>query len=278
MRDGDVPVASAVERAFEELISDAHLLRGDELPALAQRHVAAFGGTEVVCYLADLQQTVLVPFFGSPGPDTPGSANQLSIDTTLAGRAFQHVQIQIQQERPSGTIAWVPMLDGTERLGVMAVTLADTDDGPSRDGVIAQRLIAFAALMAELIMTKTLYGDEIVRLRRTAQMGLAAEIQWSLLPPLTFACQQVTVAAALEPAYQVAGDTVDYAVDGNTARVAIFDGMGHGLASAQLAVMAVSAYRLARRARRSLQDTATHIEQALFEAVERSVVHHRDTR
>ena len=63
-------------------------------------------------------------------------------------------------------------------------------------------------VVAELVMSKTQYGDTVVRLRRQAEMGLAAELQWSLLPPLTFACAEVTVAAALEPAYEVAGDTV----------------------------------------------------------------------
>jgi serine phosphatase RsbU (regulator of sigma subunit) len=86
------------------------------------------------------------------------------------------------------------------------------------------------------------------------------------MPPLTFACRQVTVAAALEPAYEVAGDTVDYAVDAGVARAAVFDGMGHGLASAQLATLAVAAYRNARRANRSLTDTVTRISGALVEA------------
>ena len=113
-------------------------------------------------------------------------------------------------------------------------------------------------------MAKTLYGDTIVRLRRSQQMGLAAEMQWSLLPPLTFACPQVTIAAALEPAYQVAGDTVDYAVDARRARLGVFDGMGHGLQSAQLAALTVAAYRNARRADRSLSDTARTIDEALL--------------
>jgi serine phosphatase RsbU (regulator of sigma subunit) len=111
-----------------------------------------------------------------------------------------------------------------------------------------------------------MYGDTIVRLRRQAGMGLAAEMQWSLLPPLTFACHEVTIAAALEPAYEVAGDTVDYAVDPGWARLAVFDGMGHGLRSAQLATLAVAAYRNARRADRSLTDTAALIHDALIDA------------
>lgn len=257
---------SAVERAIQRLLAEAHLARGDELPALARRHVGAFGGTDVVFYLADLQQTVLVPFLGVQGAEAPESVQPMPIEATLAGRAFQLSKVQVRKGRSGGRTVWVPLLDGTERLGVAAVTVAAPGGEPVLDdAVIEQRLLMFAALLAQLIMSKTLYGDEIVRLRRTSSMGLAAEIQWSLLPPLTFACDQVTVAAALEPAYEVAGDTVDYAVDGHTARVAIFDGMGHGLASAQLTTMAVSSYRHARRTRQSLTDTVAHIEDTLLE-------------
>ena len=95
-------------------------------------------------------------------------------------------------------------------------------------------------------------------------MGLSAEMQWSLLPPLTFASHQVTVAAALEPAYEVAGDTVDYSADPGWVRVAVLDGMGHGLQSAQLASLAVAAYRNARRSERRLTETAQAVDAAVF--------------
>jgi serine phosphatase RsbU (regulator of sigma subunit) len=55
-------------------------------------------------------------------------------------------------------------------------------------------------------------------------------------------------------------------VDAGWTRVAVFDGMGHGLRSAQLAALAVAAYRNGRRADRSLTDTATQIHDALVEA------------
>jgi serine phosphatase RsbU (regulator of sigma subunit) len=166
-------------------------------------------------------------------------------------------------------VLWLPLLDGSERLGVLAVTLStvalnDSDDDPTR-APVAKRLRGFASLAGELIMTKTLYGDTIVRLRRRAEMGLAAEMQWSLLPPLTFACPQLSVAAVLEPAYEVAGDTFDYAVDPGIANLAVFDGMGHGLRSAQLAVVAVAAYRHARRAGRFLADICEQIDQVLLQ-------------
>ena len=246
------------------LLREAHLLAGHDLPEFARRHVGAFGGVDVRCYLADLQQTVLVPFLSEAGPEPAELVAPLAVDSTLAGRAFQRLQVHVQSRESDGAIVWLPMLDGTERVGVMAVSIddsgADVADGPRGD-----TLRCFASLLAELIVTKTMYGDTIVRLRRQSQMGLAAELQWSLLPPLSFACPDVTVAAALEPAYEVAGDTIDYAVDAGVARVAVFDGMGHGLRSAQLAALAVTAYRQARRHGHALTETCLAVDQALIE-------------
>ncbi len=257
---------SAAEAALYALLAEAQLAAGHDVPGLARRHVSAFGGIDAACYLADLQQRVLVPFLDADGPPADHLVEALPVDSTLAGRAYQHVQVLVQQRsEPSGpTTVWVPLLDGTERLGVVGITVERLSEA-GLDEALGNRLRRFATLIAELIMTKTLYGDTIVRLRRRSEMGLAAEMQWSLLPPLTFACADVAVAATLEPAYQVAGDTVDYAVDAGVAKVAVFDGMGHGLRSAQLAVMAVGCYRHARRAGRSLLDTCDEIDRTLIE-------------
>jgi hypothetical protein len=246
------------------MLRAAHLLPSHALPALVRDHVGAFGGSDAVCYLADLQQTVLVPFLGPEGPATGEHVEPLPIESTLAGRVFQQVEV-LSQPRPNGDVVlWLPLLDGTERLGVLAVTL------PSADGDIdpafthaADRLRDLASLTGELIMTKTLYGDTIVQLRRRAEMGLAAELQWSLLPPLSFACPQLFLAGVLEPAYEVAGDTFDYSVDPGIANIAVFDGMGHGLRSAHLATLAIAAYRHGRRAGRSLPQMCEQIADVL---------------
>ena len=66
------------------------------------------------------------------------------------------------------------------------------------------------------------------------------------LPPLTLVNSSVTVAGGLEPAYEVAGGSLDDAVDAGVARFAVFDGMGHGIVSAQLISLVVAAYRNAR--------------------------------
>lgn len=59
---------------------------------------------------------------------------------------------------------------------------------------------------------------------------------------------QVALAGILEPAYDVAGDSFDYAINDNMLHLAVIDAMGHGLNAALLATLAVSAYRHARRA------------------------------
>ncbi len=243
------------------LLRAAHVVSAHRLPDLVRRYARELGAVDAVAYLVDLQQTTLQPFPPAGGPLPSRHVEPLAVDGTLAGRAFAHVDVLTQPGEGGRQLTWVPLLNGSERLGVLQVSVDPSDGGtqtPDRRG-----LEDFAAVVAELVMTKTMYGDTIVRLRRSAEMGLAAELQWSLLPPLTFTAEDVSVAAALEPAYEVAGDTVDYAVDAGRARAAILDGMGHGLRSSMLAAVATAAYRSARRAGQSLTGSAVAIDDAL---------------
>ncbi len=258
--DGNDPTLAALPQT-------AHLAAPHELPALVRQHARGLDAIDALMYLVDLQQAMLVPFLDADSPEPPRAsgleAAPIAIDATLAGRVFQHLEI-LTQDVDSDTRVWLPLLDGTERLGVLAVRLPGHVDGEALTGRV-DALRHFAAVTAELIVTKTFYGDTIVRLRRRGEMALAAEIQWSLLPPLTMACRQVVIAAALEPAYEVAGDSVDYAVDPGHCRLAVIDGMGHGIHSAQLASLAVAAYRNGRRSGRSLDATARFVDEAIAE-------------
>jgi serine phosphatase RsbU (regulator of sigma subunit) len=258
------------ERAMSGLLHESHLAAPHEMPALIAQHAAVLGVRDALVYLVDLQQTVLAPFLGSHGPAPEQHLEALPVDSTLAGRTFQLSQVQVQLHgvgAADGVRVWFPLLDGTARLGVLAVTVEDPADLERDGGVLEVRLSRYAALVAELLMSKSLYGDAIVRAQRRAEMGVAAEIQWALLPPLTFACRQVVVSAALEPAYEVAGDSVDYAVEADVGRFAVFDGMGHGLHSAQLAASTVAAYRNARRGDRNLTGTAAMLDAVATEIV-----------
>ena len=256
---------SHVERGTDHLIYVSHVAAPDDVPSMVADAAAVFDGQDTTIYLADLQQRVLV-LFQTAGQHRSQAEFplELGVDSTVAGRAFQQMQrlTQAAPTDPEGdrVRVWQPLIDGTERLGVMGVTMpaAVLDDEAGM-----RRLERFTSVVAELVVTKTMYGDSIVRLRRRSEMTLAAEVQWSLLPPLTFANHSVTIAGGMEPAYEVAGDSLDYAVDAGIARFAIFDGMGHGIVSAQLISLVVAAYRNARRAGRSLSETATHIESAV---------------
>jgi serine phosphatase RsbU (regulator of sigma subunit) len=78
-------------------------------------------------------------------------------------------------------------------------------------------------------------------------MTLAAELRWAMLPPLTYSSPMIDVSGILEPAYEIAGDTFDYAVDGDVVHFAVFDAIGHGLEASQIATLAVTSYRNSRR-------------------------------
>ena len=59
----------------------------------------------------------------------------LPIDSTLAGRVFQHLDV-LSQRRPNGDVVlWLPLLDGSERLGVLAVTLSGVVRGTNKKTV-----------------------------------------------------------------------------------------------------------------------------------------------
>jgi len=249
---------------FAELVRESHLMPPHELPEQVGRHAEALGYRDVVIYLVDLQQRTLVPFLSPAGPRAGRQVSPLGVDSTLAGRSFQQIETLHQDDGSGRFRAWVPVLDGTERLGVLAVTVDDLAQ-LSPGSASGRTLRHLASLVGELVTTKSSYGDAITRLRRSAPMGLGAEIQWGLLPPLTFASRDISIAAALEPAYEVAGDSVDYAVDPGRARFGIFDGMGHELVSAQLVGLVVAAYRNARRLGQTLVDTSRHIEDAVHQ-------------
>ena len=259
-RDPSTPLASRSEEALDALLLKAHLAAPHQMAGLVAEQAAVLGVEQAVIYLADLQQEYLVPL---ADPSAGRSRLPLPVDTTLAGRAFQHVEIQVQAV-DQGVQVWLPMLDGTERLGVLAVTVpAELARSFAVGGPLGVRLRRFASLVAELVATKTAYGDDLVLARRRQRMSLPAEMQWSLLPPLTFGCAEVTIAGALEPAYEVAGDTLDYAVNRGRVHLAVVDGMGHGLQSAQSAVLAVSAYRNGRRGDLSLAENFRNIDATL---------------
>ena len=213
----------------------------------------SLGAHNVTVYLADQEQYLLVPI-----PTTTAVPREpLSIEATLAGRCYRLTELQ---EANGGREVWVPLLDGLERLGVLHLEFADHGDR-----VEDELLHAFAAATAEIVLVKDSYGDQFTLVRRREAMSLAGEITWNLMPPLTFGTERVVISCVLAPAYDVGGDSFDYAVDDSTARLAVFDAMGHGLNAGLLATVAVAAYRHARRTGLGLPGTVAAIDAAVAE-------------
>lgn len=250
-------------RAIDAFFEQAKDAAPHELPGLLSKHAPLVGALDAIIYLVDLQQVSLTPFRGQGGPRAGPHPAALPVDSTVAGRAHQHEQVIVQPGPGAGATVWLPLLEGATRLGVLSVSVDDPEDVATPEAPLSLRLRRLASLVGHLLALRTRYGDDIVIATRSAEIDLAAELQWGLLPPLTFASAQVSIAATLEPAYDVAGDSVDYAVDADLARVAIFDGMGHGLRSALMASLSVAAYRNARRGGHSLTATAAVIDRAV---------------
>lgn len=252
--------------ALDDLADRAQLAAAHELPALFDECARALGTLGAVAYLVDMPQQKLLPLVAPDGPGDETDLIALDIDATLAGRAYQNYAPHTQDHQGDLTRLWLPMMVGTDRIGVLCVTLPPSMDGMSEP--LAALLARLAAMAANLLLTKTPYGDTLTILRRSSNsMGLAAELQYSLLPPLTFASKPVTVSAALEPCYHVAGDSIDYSVDAGVTHVAVFDGMGHGLHSAQCTVLTVGSYRNGRRLGLDLQPLLVSIDEALAEGL-----------
>ncbi|MCP2312948.1 hypothetical protein FHR36_006129 [Kitasatospora paracochleata] len=216
--------------------------------------VRGFGGRDPALLLQDYGQLVLAPL---PGWGL-SAGEPVRIDGSPAGEAFlRGVPVEVPQA--DGVRLYLPLLDGGDEVGVLALTLEAVDDDDRR------LLRRFAALVADLLITKSGYTDRIFQARRLEPMSVAAEIQWSLLPPLSMTVPQVAVAGILEPAYQVAGDSFDYALNDDVLHVATIDAMGHGLDAATMATVAIGAYRHARRADIGLAEIYAFMDRAVAE-------------
>lgn len=240
------------ERLLGQLLDRAHEMPPQLIAPLVAEEIRAIGGRDVSILLQDYAQLCLVPLPGRGLTD----GEPLPLEGSAAGRAFLS-ETTVEQPQDDGVRMFLPLLDGSDEIGVMALTLDGVDDDDRR---LLRRL---AGLVADMLVTKNNYTDQFLRARRRKPMSVSAEIQWSLLPPLTMTTPQVAVAGILEPAYDVAGDSLDYALNDNVLHLAMIDAMGHGLNAAVLATVAVGAYRHARRAQPGLAELYAFMDTAI---------------
>jgi len=240
------------ERLLGSLLDRAHEMPPQMIAPLVAQEIGMIGGRDVTVLLKDYDQMTLVPL---PGEGLLVGEPQPIVDS-LAGEAFQADEM-VERADDDVVRLFVPLLDGSDRVGVLVFTLDAPDDHDRR---LARRL---AGLVADILVTKSMYTDRFFQARRQRPMSLSAEMQWQLLPPLMMTTPQVAVAGALEPAYEVAGDSFDYALNDDILHVAMIDAMGHGLDAAVMSTLAIGAYRHARRSDVELDDLYMAMDAAI---------------
>ncbi|MGP3991771.1 PP2C family protein-serine/threonine phosphatase [Streptomyces sp. 3N207] len=242
------------ERLLGVLLDRAHEMPPQLIAPLIAEEVSRIGGRDLSILLQDYGQLHLVPLpgrrlvVGEPEP----------IGDSHAGTAFLRAT-PVEVPHADGVRMFLPLLDGSDQVGVLTLTLDAIDDDDRR---LLRRL---AGLVADMLVTKHHYTDQFFLARRREPMSVAAEIQWSLLPPMAMSVPQAAVAGILEPAYNVAGDSFDYALNDDILHMAIVDAMGHGLDAATMATVAIGAYRHARRAGIGLAEIYAFMDRAIAE-------------
>lgn len=250
--DAQPDLDAVAGRVIAGLLRQSHLMPPGAVAAALGEAARPLGVTGARVYLADLQQRQLVPLAAGDGEST----GALRVDSTLAGRAYQTLTIQSVHAGAEHQL-WLPVVDGTERLGVLALTVLD---GREADLDYYRTLASLAGIM---IAAKNSYSDSYAHLQRTQEMDLQAELVWAFLPPRTIATSRVLVCASLEPAYEVGGDAFDYSLLGDHLHISVFDALGHDLAAGLLASVGLASCRSTRRAGGSLASIAARADHAI---------------
>jgi len=238
------------------------------------------GATWSRLLLVDYSQTVLEPV---PGHETasPRSARPAgtlgpppgwphTVADGPAGTAFREQRAVREpatapdkaagdQAAGDEVVIYLPVTIRSERLGVLMI-------GMQPAGTEIPEILSDAArVLAHVLAGARRYTDLFEMLRRRKDLGLAAEIQWELLPVLAYELPAFSIAGALEPTYNIGGDTFDYAVSSTRLTITISDAVGHGLHAALLGSLAVTAMRNARRGGEPILAQAAAANQHLVE-------------
>jgi serine phosphatase RsbU (regulator of sigma subunit) len=234
----------------------------DEVSGLLAAALAPLGVSDLAIFLADFDQLVLHPLLLTQdwtGADWAGEDEAVlehDIASTMAGRCFQ-TGAPVTAPRADGVRLWVPLVERSVRIGVLAMSMPTVTDE------IVERCAEVGQFGGLLIASEMRYTDLVHLRRQSRTMSAAAAMQWDLLPPLTLVSPGVVSTGRLEPAYYVAGDAFDHAINGDWLHAGIFDGMGHDLSSTMITTLAVGVYRHARRSGLSLPAVCHEVDAAV---------------
>jgi serine phosphatase RsbU (regulator of sigma subunit) len=226
---------------------------------------AAMGATDVRFLIADYSGDSLIRLSHSDHESSTRrtgreTADRVGLKGTPHGRALREQGVEVVPD-DGGTLVIAPVTSRGEAVGVLELCLPETPDQATIDDV------AHAAhALAYIVIANRRYTDLYEWGQRTVPLSLAAEIQHRLLPG-SYTCEagQFTLAAWLEPAGEVGGDTFDFSLDRDSLSFSMTDAMGHTVNAALLATLLVGSIRNGRRCGAGLARQAALANQALVE-------------
>ncbi|MFE7576032.1 PP2C family protein-serine/threonine phosphatase [Streptomyces sp. NPDC057521] len=182
----------------------------------------------------------------------------------LAGSVYDDV---LRTQKPvmaldggQGRRVLAPVTNRGDAIGVLELYLANASED------VLEQVAEVAHALAYVIVTDRRFTDLYHWGNRTASVTLAAEIQRQLLPSAP-SCEapEFSLAGALVPASDIAGDTYDYSLDEHTLHLSITDAMGHDVDASLMATLVVNASRGARRAGLDLAGQARQTHRAVLD-------------
>ncbi|MCD9625011.1 PP2C family protein-serine/threonine phosphatase [Rhabdothermincola salaria] len=236
----------------EAFAQTASTMPAGDLAAIVIAAGSALGAASVRLLVADYAVLSLHEL-GDTDPD----ARQTPIEGTLAGRAFVREEVVVSGDGP--ITVWVPLTEDSERVGVLQLEFTSWDEQ------MLPGIEATAHMLTLIVLSKRRYTDALFRSRRSEPLSVAAEIQWDLLPPLSYVTDEVSICGMLEPAYSIGGDSFDYAVNGDHVEFSIVDAVGRGMPAVLKSVLAINTLRNARREQIPLESAYLHAGELLAE-------------
>src|SRR6184192_410089 len=190
------------------------------------------------------------------------TAEQVPLVGTPHGRALAAQAVEVVVEDGNSRL-FAPVTSRGEAVGVLELTLEDV---PAAQTVADVALAAH--FLAYVVIANRRYTDLFEWGQRSVPLSLAAEIQHRLLPG-AFTCEagQFTLAAWLQPAGEIGGDTFDFSMERDTLHLSMTDAMGHTMDAALLATVLVGALRNARRRGVELEEQARLANDGLADQV-----------
>ncbi|MFJ4033586.1 PP2C family protein-serine/threonine phosphatase [Streptomyces griseoluteus] len=221
-----------------------------------RRELAGHYAAEAVEFLlADYSLTMLQPVTTPPHALPP-----FSLHNGPAGRAFGAQEPFLESLVDHRLRVHLPVSVHGDRLGVLTVTLPDSEDSSAALPELAE----IAQVLGHEVLVADRETDLYLQARRQDRLTLAAEMQWQLLPGHSCSLPEFDLGAQLEPAYAMHGDNYDWSSTADRLTLYVSNGMGEGIEAALLTNLAVNALRNARRAGIPLADQAALADQAVY--------------